>query len=102
MQEWPRLGKILKGVTVRDAVHVAILPVVAGEKLDPGQQVDLLSDLRTAHPALVKGSCVGVVDPFLPFAVQPGQWFYLLLPPGSITSLRHDWTHPAIDGEEPT
>jgi hypothetical protein len=42
----------------------------------------------------VRGLPVGVVDPFLFELVKPGDRFWLLLNPGSITGLRHDWSHP--------
>ena len=37
----PVLGKLIEGVAFRDAVHIAIEPVVANERLTPGQRVAL-------------------------------------------------------------
>ncbi len=79
------LGKLVEAGAVRDAVHVAVAPVVAKEKLAPGQPVGL--DGTTAKP-------VGIVDPYLTAMVFPGQEFYLCLFPGTPISLRHDWQHP--------
>jgi hypothetical protein len=79
----------------RDAIHVAVVPVIAAEILAPGQRVSLESDGR----AVVDAEGVGVVDPFLRGYALAGERFWLFLPPGSITSLRHVWTHPAFAAE---
>lgn len=90
------LGKIItaddKG---RDAVHVAVAPVTAAMKLFPGQWCDIVKGEATLAP---EGKGAGIVDPFLSMAVYPTQRFWLWMAPGSITSLRHEWSHPALDG----
>lgn len=86
------IGKILTEDAERDAVHLAVLPVVAVQKLDPGQHVGLV-----AHGKAAKTSKpIGIVDPFLKGQVFAGQKFFLFLYPNTITSLRHVWTHPEI------
>lgn len=88
------LGQILTGNEGRDAVHVAIAPCVAKEKLYPGQDVG--ADGTTAQPH------VGIVDPYLKHPVLPEQGFWLCLYPNTVTSLRHEWEHPAFPATEKT
>ncbi len=86
------LGKLVDGDPGRDAVHIAVAPAEAGEPLKPGTHVGIGHDGR-AYPLGV--FAIGVVDPFLRTkVVRSGQRFWLLLYPGTITSLRHEWTHP--------
>lgn len=93
----PELGKLIDGDGRRDAIHVAIAPVVAAEWLEPGERVGILPN----GTATKRMRHLGVVDPFLPDSVAPGRRFYMVLFPRSITSLRHEWTHPAFDSPPP-
>lgn len=97
-KEQVTLGKILGPEAKRDAVHVAIAPVVAAEDLLPGSHVGLDEERCACYRAEEK---LGVVDPFLKEPVKPGQRFYLFLYPNTITSLRHEWTHPAFGPSYP-
>jgi hypothetical protein len=96
----PRLGEFIEGsLPERDAVHVAIIPLIAGERLYPGQ----LFRLAYSQPTIaLRGSSnsVGVVDPFLradDVAIEKGVQFWGLLFPGTVTGMRHHWQHPAFD-----
>jgi hypothetical protein len=91
------IGKLITGNDPhRDAIHVAVAPVVAGERLYPGQHVGM-KDGR----GIAGGTYLGIVDPFLDGPVYLEQRFWLFLYPGSITSLRHHWEHPEFP-DEPT
>lgn len=92
------IGKIITTEQQRDAIHVAVAPVVAAMRLLPGMNVGLDKDGRATNRT---SNPMGVVDPFLMTYLDEGEKFWLFLYPGSITSLRHDWTHPAFDKTAP-
>lgn len=98
--EQVRLGELLKGHEKRDAVHVAIEPVVAGEELEPGTRVGV-SRLPGEPWFLIhaSGSTVGIVDPMLRQAVKKGERCYLWVYPNTVLSLRHSWIHPILGDE---
>jgi hypothetical protein len=85
------LGTIIGPNERRDAIHIAVEPVIAKRHLRPGDHVRADGDL-----AVVESEGVGIVDPFLLNTVKPGERFWLLIYPRQIHSLRHVWTHPAF------
>lgn len=94
------LGKLVdESVARRDAVHVAVIAVLAGEALTPGRHVGLIRGQARWTISTLDGTpvLIGVVDPFLASTVHAGERFWLFLYPNTVTSLRHDWTHPAFD-----
>lgn len=94
-KHWPDLGQLTTRFS-RDAIHMAIIPVTTGDvTLMPGQHVRLDSTGK-AVPASQGFDGIGVVSPWLRGPVCPGNRFWLLLNPGTITGLRHDWSHPAF------
>lgn len=91
------IGRLGDGTEKRDAIHFACAMVQAKSKLVPGGFVELQDGKAVGSGS---ESAIGVVDPFLIKVVQPGEWFWLILKPGSITDLRHHWTHPAFEEQE--
>lgn len=95
----PTFGKLCTKADVeRDAIHIATLPVTADESLEPGQPVNFTrNDNNNFVGAVSREDCVGIVDPFLDGTVLKGERFWLFLLPNTVTSLKHQWTHPGID-----
>lgn len=88
-----KFGKLITDKQEKDAVHIAVAPVVAGHKLEPGNSIGFIKDdNRTVGTQA--GKLIGIVDPFLTDIVKNGEEFWMFLYPNTITSLRHDWSHP--------
>ena len=68
----------------RDAIHMAVIPAVAGCRLMPGQPVVIKDDVAFASLGI---SPVGVVNPFRSSIVEVGDRFWLCLKPGTVTGL---------------
>lgn len=96
------LGTIITANEGRDAIHIAVYPVQAAEALCPGDHVGLLdTDGNAEWCAPGDPFAVGIVDPFITGKISKGQWFWLLVYPRQITSLRHVWEHPSFPASGP-
>lgn len=91
------LGSIIGEDEKRDAIHLAVEPVVAGETLEPGDNVGRLRDGSFG----IVGKPLGIVDPFLTAPVRKGQRFWLVVYPRQITALHHVWEHPDFPDGNP-
>lgn len=87
------LGTIIDERAGRDAIHLAVEPVIAGEALGAGYPIKI-TDGKAFYAE--RQECIGIVDPFLDGMVSPGLRFWLVVNPRTITSLRHVWSHPAF------
>ena len=97
----------------RDAIHVAVFPMIAGEDhLHAGQKVRikrgttnvaLRADYNEPEGGMssmpTDGDAIGVVDPFIGgwSSIRKGQGFYCFLTPGTVTGMQHHWKHTLID-----
>ena len=91
------IGKLIEGESNRDAIHIAIAPVVANETLMPGQHIGFIAG-STSVVDIVPDT-IGIVDPFLRRPILRGQAFYMCLYPNTVTGMRHHWSHPAFVAE---
>lgn len=101
------LGKVLpqNHTQGRDAVHIAVMPVVAGEEgLRPGEKLRIKfgTDDVVVSGDYNENDYLGIVDPFIQsYGLKKGEKFWMWLRPGTITGLRHEWTHAKIDAPKP-
>lgn len=87
------LGTLIDENAKRDAIHLAVEPVIAGETLLSGQRIGIVNGVATKKTDTI----LGIVDPFLADGVAlKGERFWLIVLPRTITSLRHVWSHPAF------
>src|SRR5206468_4648873 len=92
------IGKLITNEQEKDAIHIAVAPVIAHLDLNPGDHVGFVyDDKKTVGKSAFKK--IGIVDPFLITPVKTGQKFWMFLYPNTITSLKHDWTHPEFEKE---
>jgi hypothetical protein len=82
---------------IKDAVHVAIVSVRAGQHLSPGDECTM-----NEHGEAIKGKGLGVVSPFVRGDVLCGQSFWLMLFSSEVTTVKHEWVHPKFDFKPPT
>jgi hypothetical protein len=88
------IGKLVDGDVERDAIHIAVAPVEAGDYLERGQHIRLRNGKAVECD---DDRSIGIVDPFLAKMVEPGEKFFLFLKPNTVTDVKHQWSHPALD-----
>lgn len=96
------LGMIHFKPEKRDAIHLAVDPVIAGQDLKVGESIGIIDGKAyRAGECLLDGNKQyevvpyhGIVDPFLPRGPKEGQSFWFVMAPRMVTSLRHVWEHP--------
>lgn len=93
------LGTIIGPEQKRDAIHLAVDPVRALVGMNPGQPVRI--DEGDAYPVPTLENAHGIVDPFLAEGPREGQYFWFIMKPRVITSLRHVWDAPGFPSVEP-
>ena len=88
----------------RDAIHVAVVQVIAGDPdLTPGQRVVILGTKGGLPVVYAWGPhsrvpSDGVVSPFIYMDrfIKKGDVFWMIMNPSSVTDLRHAWSHAAV------
>lgn len=90
------LGTIIDATQKRDAIHLAVDPVIAGERLAPGEHIVVKDGVAHGCDA---GKGLGIVDPFLLRDVMKGERCWFVMYPRQVRSLRHVWSHPAFPDE---
>lgn len=84
----------------RDAIHLAVEPVEAGEDIIPGSHIYLDAGKAYSTGMKLDNKSVGIADPFITTVIPAGSKFWLVIYPRMITSLRHVWSHPDLDKVE--
>ena len=93
------IGTILTKPIGRDAIHIALMDVIASELLHPGEFVSFVPDSVTHVKSDDDG--IGIIDPYLRTSVKAGDRITMFLLPNTVTSLKHVWTHPSIPDTDP-
>ncbi len=95
------LGTIIDDQQKRDAIHLAVEPVVVGdEDHTPGCHVTVRDGISYRIPS-GHASALGIIDPFLDRTadIKKGDRVWFVMYPRTVHSLRHVWTHPAFRDE---
>lgn len=96
----PKIDKLIEAgeFAERDAIHVAVVPLIAGEMLYRGCPFKLSFGTTGSAIECNLENSIGVVSPYLEdYTVVKGKRFWGLLKPGSVTGMRHQWSHPAFE-----
>src|SRR5438270_7747938 len=94
----PNLGQPCGDDARRDAVHVAVAPLVLSPDhgdAEPGDHFYVDEKGHAVHTMSMSPRAVGVLDPFRKDCIKAGSRVWGLLYPGTITGRRHVWSHSA-------
>jgi len=90
----PNLGETPSS-SKRDAVHIPVIPVQAGQDLTPSQDVRMEGGMAVPAPT---GEGIGIVDPYCTSTISKFEIFWLFL--RKIDGQpRHAWSHPDFPDE---
>ena len=93
MEQLP-MGRPPAPDAARDAVHVAIAPVVAETQMMRAQRIRV--DGTHARAVSAAEHANAIVDPWITNDVEAGELVWVLMNPGTITAIRHHWQHPDV------
>lgn len=109
-EQIPYLGEVIKDPTIqfRDAIHIPVVPMTIGPGYKyptPGDPVQLLPGNNNViifyddayHKPELK---IGIIDPFIKYSfgdLKSGDRVWVWLTPGTVTGVRHQYTHPILD-----
>lgn len=107
----PRLGRLITPEAWpharRDAIHIAVIPLIAGEHLWAGAYFKLkygTQDVAMQARHEDAPGVLGIIDPFLRGLnygeVKEGDRVWGYLTPGTVTGMRHAWQHPAFTDDD--
>jgi hypothetical protein len=97
-----QIGKKLSAEAQRDAIHIAVLPVVADDDwIAPGETVRLAEGTNNLVRRAQGGPSIGIADPFLNEPIRKQDRFWVFIHPNTVTGMRHEWEHPQIDHSKP-
>ncbi len=94
MSDTTNIGLIHNKDLPKDAIHIAIAQVRAGEKLKAGDSIGFKEGEQIVYKDT---NAIGIVDPFIEGEVAKDCMFYIFLYPNTVTSLVHQWEHPAFN-----
>lgn len=92
------LGQIVpfgSDAPIKDAIHVPVVLACANTDLSAGDRIRLTA-LEDCYDATFDPDGPAIVDPFLQGAVRAGKMFWAVMLPGTVTNLRHHWTHESV------
>ena len=98
MAQSVNLGETPNAKNIRDALHIAVISLPAGEFLEPGDPVRVYNGMVVGCD---KEESIGVCDPFIGY-VSKGGLVWVCLNPNTVTSVQHVWEHPSFTESELT